>query len=107
MILTILVVVVLHFGAFVFVSVWRRRRSGTAAPPATDAEMLAAVKAAYLAIGLPEDQFSPSFDVLRTGKTAELLHHSAAALDVNPELTTIQDHLDWLAVAPKRGVDSR
>lgn len=53
--------------------------------------------------GLPADALTDATDLIPTGKLYAVLHHSANALGKDHELRTVQDVIDWLAVAPPKG----
>ncbi len=55
-----------------------------------------AVRMAYLQVGLPAEQFSPSFDLLRAGKLADVLHLAGTRLGVDTELNTVEDVVNYL-----------
>lgn len=67
---------------------------------ATDPAIVEAVRSACLHIGLAGEQLGPSFDLVRTGKLYDVLHHAAVALGKDHELRTIADVCDWLRDAP-------
>lgn len=50
-----------------------------------------AVRLAFLEVGLPASEFSPSFDLLRAGKLADLLVKVAQRLDHDNQFTTVGD----------------
>lgn len=59
----------------------------------------AAVHAAYTLCGQPEHLYAMSFDLSRTGKLFEVLHHAAIALDVDHHVNTVGDLVDILEAA--------
>lgn len=55
-----------------------------------------AVYNAYCFTGLPREQFSDEFDLLKANKLIQVYHLSAKALDIEPELNTVGDIIKWL-----------
>lgn len=51
----------------------------------------AAVHRAYVKVGLPSDQFSESFDLLRARKIEQVYHLAARELGKDPEWNTVGD----------------
>ena len=78
---------------------WRRTRRARRFPAD---EIVTTVHHVCTALGLPADQLHPDFDLVRTGKLYEVLHHAAAHLGKDHELQTIGDVCDWLQEAPDR-----
>jgi hypothetical protein len=51
----------------------------------------AAVCEAFVSVGLPREQFGPTFDLLRTGKMHEVIHHAGVTLGIDHGLRTVGD----------------
>ena len=52
-------------------------------------------------LGLPGEQLTRDFDLVRTGKVADVLLLSAQALKKDHELSTAGDVIDWLLESPE------
>lgn len=71
---------------------WARQRAATS----PSGELVAAIRAAYLFVGLPAEQFSDAFDLQRTGKLQEVLQHASLSLDLDHGLRTVGDVVAYL-----------
>jgi len=71
---------------------WLRRPAMTVA----DDPVEAAVRRAYLSVGLPDDQFGPDFNLLKAGKLQDVYHRAARDLRLDPEFDTVGDVIRWL-----------
>lgn len=86
---TIALVVGVALGALVVWLVMRPRKP-------TEDDVTRAVRTAYLAVGLPDDQFGPDFNLLKAGKLQQVYHLAARELKVDPEFDTVRDVIRWL-----------
>lgn len=55
-----------------------------------------AVFQAFQEVGLPKEQFSEDFDLLKANKLMAVMHLAAAKLGTDPELNTVGDVIKWL-----------
>ncbi len=69
---------------------WAERTDDTTDPT------VEAVRRAYLRVGLPDDKFSPDFDLMKSGKLAAVLKFSAEELGVDAEFSTVADLVRYL-----------
>lgn len=69
-------------------------------PPADPVEV--AIHEAYLYVGLPDDAYTPSTNLVPTGKLYAILHHAALTLGIDHQLSTVDDLIAWLRAAPRR-----
>lgn len=53
-----------------------------------------AVRTAFLTVGLPAEQFGPEFNLMKSGKLAEVLIQSAELLDSDHQFETVRDVLE-------------
>ena len=72
-------------------------------PVFDDTALFAAVKDAAYRTGLNADALTRETNLKATGKLEAVLHDAALTLEKNPELTTVQDVMDWLKEAPTVG----
>lgn len=61
------------------------------ATPKEQLDVLAAVKRAYLDVGLPEEQFHGEYDLLKSNKLANVLVKVAQTLDSDQNFRTVND----------------
>ncbi len=64
--------------------------------PDHDALVLDAVKVAHVECGLSAEAFGPDFDLSRTGKLYEVLHHASIRLGIDHSLRTVGDLVHFL-----------
>ena len=77
---------IVAFGCGWTARTWVRRDQ-----PKTAEDVRDAVHRAFLAAGLPDTEFEPSFDLLRAGKLQQVYHVAARSLGKDPEWSTVED----------------
>lgn len=95
--ITIAVVLVLVLQVLTAFKVWWKPTPQAPSPALVDACATDAVRQAFMSVGLPADQFSPSFDLQRSGKTQDVLLHAGALLGIDHGLITVGDVVKYLS----------
>lgn len=62
----------------------------------TEDDVTAAVRQAYVSVGLPAEQFGPDFNLLHAGKLEQVYHLAARALGKDPAWDTVGDVIQAL-----------
>lgn len=98
--MTIIALLILLTQTVILYQVWPAKPD-TSPPPSdptryptylpTNPDLLAAVKQAFVTVGLPGEQFSETFNLVPTGKLYDVLSHTSEILGDDHNLRTVAD----------------